>query len=1022
MVIIVVGAGAFLMGDAAFNVWGLMAAMISNVSFPTRNIFLKKLSSIWDNPLQKFAVMSIFSTVFISPVWLVKVVFVSGFSTDRIVESLTSSVFHSTYNLASISVLEYVNPVTHAILNISKRLFVIMANIIYFNVPFTLLMFMSLVVLLVGCYLYQLKNSSTTRWVVAKCVLIAVFFAFIFLPIPGLHGDSAPSGLTQTETQEDCVQTSTRISTAWIYDRPIPQNIIKNIKMLAHANPDLPVYVYCGTSHCVKAVDDLENSQIKSEFAVTTEILKATPLEQWLAYHSFYKVLARKSFETNLQDAVRIGLLWKYGGFYVSPTVNVSEKFQPVSCQADGSWVSELKGDVGDNLDVAFFTKKHPFIQRLAQSFVHGYPKQGSDHKPFKFDFKHLLSKLLINVTSCGDCPKVVPPLRRTRTAPDKDSKPNHFGALSFQSRVKGISVANLGDEIQDFPGLEYMPFIDHFVERDNLLSARSADHVLTFFNAWWGGGGSSWPAPDNIEPIMLSVHLHGSSLSSKITRDLNYVKKREPIGCRDPSTLKLMYKYNIKAYFSGCMTLMITNPNLSGRRNDKIYIVDVNKAHLDFLPQRVRENAVYIKHNLEGPGRMDSLGRFTQGYELMKQYAEARLVITSRIHCGLPCVAMNTPVIFFNGQGMPGGGGSKSSSSTRIAGLTPLFHTLDFYQMTHDEVTTWLAEFNWDNPPPNPEVGLTMRLKASFWDMIRRYPSLYDAGRKFGTIPMSPPVAPVGIKKYRFHVVFTSEVGEGGSFGWHRWRSVESILHHHPTSEVIVHSNTLPQDTFNVLSESAYSIKVQRYDLRKILTNSPASDFLLKLDAATRSSHWQEHEANLVRLLAVYDQGGVAVDTDTILVRPIDRLPANSLVWWNSTNTSVNANFLPFEKGHSFLSSCLSEFSSHFSDKSTGDDTGRNLLTRVWRRNSGDIRVLNHQNVLQLTTKGALQQCLQSVHDPAHNVTVPMWDVVDTQAYAVGLNFALWSEAQISMNTMKPNTVCAHVLNSFCVLCNNLH
>ena len=70
VIIIVVGAGAFITGDVTYNIWGIVAAMISNTAFPVRNIFLKKM--VWDSSLQKYTVMSIYSVVFLLPVVLIK--------------------------------------------------------------------------------------------------------------------------------------------------------------------------------------------------------------------------------------------------------------------------------------------------------------------------------------------------------------------------------------------------------------------------------------------------------------------------------------------------------------------------------------------------------------------------------------------------------------------------------------------------------------------------------------------------------------------------------------------------------------------------------------------------------------------------------------------------------------------------------------------------------------------------------------------------------------------------------------
>ena len=90
-------------------------------------------------------------------------------------------------------------------------------------------------------------------------------------------------------------------------------------------------------------------------------------------------------------------------------------------------------------------------------------------------------------------------------------------------------------------------------------------------------------------------------------------------------------------------------------------------------------------------------------------------------------------------------------------------------------------------------------------------------------------------ISHFLFHFIFTtnessvSQLVQGTKqcgFNWRHMRSIESIFHHHPTSEVIVHSRTLPHDTFDVFTEAGYSIKVQNYDLEKLLKGSPAESF----------------------------------------------------------------------------------------------------------------------------------------------------------------------------------------------------
>ena len=57
---------------------------------------------------------------------------------------------------------------------------------------------------------------------------------------------------------------------------------------------------------------------------------------------------------------------------------------------------------------------------------------------------------------------------------------------------------------------------------------------------------------------------------------------------------------------------------------------------------------------------------KFWQAEELLSRYAKAQLVITSRLHCALPCLAMGTPVIFIH---------PKYHEDTRFAGLREILN-----------------------------------------------------------------------------------------------------------------------------------------------------------------------------------------------------------------------------------------------------------------------------------------------------------------------------------------------------------
>src|SRR5690606_32355799 len=163
-----------------------------------------------------------------------------------------------------------------------------------------------------------------------------------------------------------------------------------------------------------------------------------------------------------------------------------------------------------------------------------------------------------------------------------------------------------------------------------------------------------------------------------------------------------------IKAYFTGCLTLTLDSYRVEdSERDDKIYIVDPlysyprpekifyntkqtvknilngkafqlgkkNKHLKNFISKEVLTNAEFI--NQEPPSNTYSdKQKFQMAEELLNKYARAKLVITSRIHCALPCLALGTPVIFINGF-------DSFVDSCRFDGILELFNRTDVNSKT---------------------------------------------------------------------------------------------------------------------------------------------------------------------------------------------------------------------------------------------------------------------------------------------------------------------------------------------------
>ncbi|MDR2080265.1 MAG: polysaccharide pyruvyl transferase family protein [Campylobacteraceae bacterium] len=217
-------------------------------------------------------------------------------------------------------------------------------------------------------------------------------------------------------------------------------------------------------------------------------------------------------------------------------------------------------------------------------------------------------------------------------------------------------------------------------VNRDEINSYDSAPCTLVM-QAWFGHCAHTFPLPwsDKIEPIFIGFHLSDiNDTREKFIAEKIYLKMKpfEPIGCRDRNTMRFLQKLGVEAYFSGCMTLTFdTRKNTP--ENGKVFVVDLTKKAMRKLPQKIKETAdtsithfYYWNHypvSYEGALEFEQEAR-----KILNRYRdEARLIITSRIHVAMPCIALGIPVIFIH----------ENSDDVRfdvLHGILPIYHPRD--------------------------------------------------------------------------------------------------------------------------------------------------------------------------------------------------------------------------------------------------------------------------------------------------------------------------------------------------------
>ncbi len=279
------------------------------------------------------------------------------------------------------------------------------------------------------------------------------------------------------------------------------------------------------------------------------------------------------------------------------------------------------------------------------------------------------------------------------------------YGLLTY---VENRKFFNVGDNIQSLAAKQFLPKVDVYLNRER-LNEYKGDKIKMILNGWFTHNIHNWVPSDDIDPIFVSFHMNNTAAPYMLSeKGIAYLKKHAPIGCRDQFTADTLKEKGIEAYFTGCLTLTLDSYKVDdSEREDKIYIVDPlysyprpekvfynpkltlknilngkafqlgkKKRHLrNFIGDDILGSSEFI--NQEPPSNTyTDAQKFQMAEDLLNKYARAKMVITSRIHCALPCLALGTPVIFVNGF-------DSFVDSCRFDGILELFNRIDINSQT---------------------------------------------------------------------------------------------------------------------------------------------------------------------------------------------------------------------------------------------------------------------------------------------------------------------------------------------------
>ncbi len=215
-------------------------------------------------------------------------------------------------------------------------------------------------------------------------------------------------------------------------------------------------------------------------------------------------------------------------------------------------------------------------------------------------------------------------------------------------------STDNIGDDIQTYVAMKYLPHIDYYIDREALscFVPDKREYVSMIMNGWYIHNKIAWPPSPYINPLLISMHfkeLEETDVGDSYLKGFGgeFLKKYGPVGARDIDTKNRLERNGIASYFSGCMTL--TLEKFEGiNKKDKICVVDVEDNIINKIKDSTSSEIEVLTHYLDSKEteRKSVNERMEDVENLLKKYQEAKLVITSRLHVALPCVALGTPSI----------------------------------------------------------------------------------------------------------------------------------------------------------------------------------------------------------------------------------------------------------------------------------------------------------------------------------------------------------------------------------------
>ncbi|KAI5387167.1 uncharacterized protein At4g19900 [Lathyrus oleraceus] len=252
--------------------------------------------------------------------------------------------------------------------------------------------------------------------------------------------------------------------------------------------------------------------------------------------------------------------------------------------------------------------------------------------------------------------------------------------------------------------------------------------------------------------------------------------------------------------------------------------------------------------------------------------------------------------------------------------------------------------------------------------------------------------------------------------------RGLESLLFHHPNACVVVFSETIELDFFkDSFLKDGYKVAVVMPNLDQLLKGTPANIFSSVWFEWRMTKFYSTHYSELIRLAALYKYGGIYLDSDIIVLKPISFLNNSVGIEDHAAGSSLNGAVMAFGRHSLFIKKCLEEFYMTYDDNSLRWN-GADLLTRVARKSIGEKnrtikRLELNEEPSHIFFPINSQDIARYFVAPATETEKAQQDVLLERILRESLTFHFWNSLTSAL-IPEPDSLVARLMNYACIRC----